>query len=373
MRIVVALPTRGLSGGARKHLECIIPLLRQDPRTEDLRLFLAMEQLPRFQAIAPALPVGRFRVEHYIGYPGLGRAMGRIAPDVVFVPTARAVRTAGAPLVVMVRNMEPLIRPRGGNSLQDSLLNMMRTRAARRACRRATRVIAVSEYVRDVLIERWGLDPSKIAVVPHGVEAEAPGAERLPAALADRKPGRFAFTAGSIRPARGLEDLIPAFAAARREGMLDSLVIAGEASGAGAVYERAVKDLIRAHDIEAHVVWAGNLDSRQMAWCYRASEVFVMTSRVEACPNIVLEALAYGCLAVSTIQDPMPEFFRDAAVYYRGGDSEDLGRQLQEVLVAGPAYRERLRKRALSRARDFGWDTCAERTLEQLDLAARSR
>ena len=367
------MPSRGLSGGSRKHLNRIVPLLRDDPRTSDLRLFLAREQLERHGSGVRAEPVFTNPLEPYLGYPTLRRRIRGAAPDVVFVPTARVVPTGGVALAVMVRNMEPILRPREGNSILDTLRNLMRARAARNACSRAARVLAVSEYVKRVLVERWQVDPRRIGVVPHGVDTEPLGDERRPRALAARDPGRFVFTAGSIRPARGLEDLIPAFAHARRTGAADSLVIAGETSGAAAEYRRAMVEKVRAHGVEDAVVWAGNLDAREMAWCYRGAEVFVMTSRAEACPNIVLEALAYGCLSVSTLQEPMPEFFRDAAVYYPGGDADALAARIVELLGADVAVREGLRAAALRRAANFTWDRCATRTMEELALAVRAR
>lgn len=367
------MPSRGLSGGSRKHLDRIIPLLRDDPGTSDLRLFLAREQLERHGHGVGAEPIFTSPLEPYLGYPTLRRRLRDAPPDVVFVPTARVVPTGGAALAVMVRNMEPILRPREGNSVVDTLRNLVRARAARRACTRASRVLAVSEYVKRVLVERWQVDPRRIGVVPHGVEAEAPGEERRPRALGPRDPGRFVFTAGSIRPARGLEDLIPAFARARGAGVADSLVIAGETSGAAAEYRRAIVEKVRALGVDDAVVWAGNLDAREMAWCYRGAELFVMTSRAEACPNIVLEALAYGCLSVSTLQEPMPEFFGDAAVYYPGGHADALAARVVELLGADAAVREGLRSAALRRAAHYTWDRCAARTVEELALTIRAR
>src|SRR5205085_10635944 len=134
--------------------------------------------------------------------------LARLAPDVVFFPTARLVDCGRVPTVVMVRNMEPLTVPFGGNSWRESLRNLVRARAARRACERATRVIAVSDFVRWFVTGRWGLPASRVGRVYHGVTPPDPASEMVPPSL--RSVNRFVFTAGSIRPARGLEDLIRA-------------------------------------------------------------------------------------------------------------------------------------------------------------------
>jgi glycosyltransferase involved in cell wall biosynthesis len=369
MKIAIVMPSHGLSGGSRKHLERIVPLLEGDARVAEVRLFVSTDLVAEFRDRARACsPISRHPAEGYLGYPTLRREIARMAPTVVFVPTARLVPSGGAPVVVMVRNMEPILRPREGNSLTDTLRNVARAKAALHACRRAAHVIAVSDHVRDVLVERWRIPIDKISVVPHGVEAEEPARAEAPSVLGQRALGRFAFTAGSVRPARGLEDLIPAFAAARRNGALDTLVIAGETSGAAAEYRRAITELVRAHGIEPEVVWTGNLSAADMAWCFRNASAFVMTSRAEACPNIVLEALAYGALSISTTQAPMPEFYGEAARYYRAGDADDMTRQLLALEKEASSALTAARRAARARAKDFTWALCARRTVEALAM-----
>ena len=84
------------------------------------------------------------------------------------------------------------------------------------------------------------------------------------------------------------------------------------------------------------MVWAGQLTEPEMAWCFGHCEAFVMTSRAEACPNVALEAMSHGCRVVSTSQPPMPEFFGEAAAYYRGGDARDLARAVRGLLGESP-------------------------------------
>ena len=105
------------------------------------------------------------------------RHITRFGADVLFVPTARTVQCPGVPRVTMMRNMEPVTVPFTGNTVAESLRNMARAVAARRACRSADRVIAVSDFVARFLRDRWRISATSIATVPHGVEPSLP-AER---------------------------------------------------------------------------------------------------------------------------------------------------------------------------------------------------
>jgi hypothetical protein len=56
-----------------------------------------------------------------------------------------------------------------------------------------------------------------------------------------------------------------------------------------------------------------------MAWCFESCEAFVVTSRGEARPNMVLEALSHGCLSLSTDRPPLPQMLAGAALLLPGG------------------------------------------------------
>jgi glycosyltransferase involved in cell wall biosynthesis len=339
---IVNLTAGGLSGGYRKYLQAVVPHLRRDRRVSRVDVYLPeMERPPAIEADA---------VRHFPSRDDARRWIAESRPDVVFVPTAQAL-DCGRPVVSMVRNMEPLSVPFEGNPWSERARNVLRASAARRAAVRADRIIAVSRHVRDFLVGRWGIDPAKVGVVYHGVEAG--DEERRPAGLDGVE--RFLFTAGSIRPARGLDDLTE---------IGGTLVIAGDVDPRMERYARGLRERLRGRDVR----WLGRLDAAEMAWCFRRCRAFVMTSRAEACPNTVLEAMAEGCISISTDCAPMPEFFGDAAVYYAARDARNLAARVAALDATDTGA---LRERAFARARDFTWEATASQTVDQLERALR--
>jgi glycosyltransferase involved in cell wall biosynthesis len=360
MRLVVLTLTRGsVSGGYRKYLQRLVPLLRAQPDVERLDLFVPP------QMAAPGdltWPVGdelrRFRE--------LRKSVAALAPDVVFIPTARVLRVGRVPVVSMIRNMEPLEVPFGGNGLIEGVKNVARARLARHSARRSDRVIAVSNHVRDFLVGRWHVPEERIGVVYHGIDPADPLEPSRPPALETLGDAPFLFTAGSIRPARGLEDVIQALASLPAEV---KLVIAGTVDRGAEHYARDMRELARVHGVGSRVIWAGHLDHRAMSWCFRRAAFFVMTSRAEACPNIVLEAMTEGAASISTDHPPMPEFFGDSALYYRERDAGALARRLAEGFAAAESTLQELRQRARARAGAFTWEATARATLTELRRA----
>ena len=363
------LTNGGLSGGSRKYLEIVAPLLAKHPAVSRLDVFVPPQTLGDLNKCSRLDWESWTHNDVSRGFRGLRSVLLKRRPDVVFIPTARWLNCGESPVVSMVRNMEPLAVPFAGNPWLESLKTIGRRWVARRACRKSDRVIAVSDFVRDFLTAQWRMPADKVATVYHGIDL--PGSDddvRRPQALAAlTRP--FLFTAGSIRPYRGLEDAVGALPAIL--GQMDvSLVIGGEAEPAMRPYLRRLQKQAEELGCADRVIWCGKLSQPEMAWCLRQCQAFQMTSRVEACPNIVLEAMSHSCISVSTDCPPMPEMYGDTALYYRTGDSRELAQQTIAALRMDSAARCALQKAAFHRAAEFSWQATVDSTVRELLIAA---
>lgn len=372
MKVAIVNPVqRRFSGGYFKYLGEMMTRLETHPSIADLTVWLPEgvecpdASNPTVRRWAGGMTRGGIRE--------LRRGVLTAAPDVVFVPTARHVGFGAIPSVVMVRNMEPLKVPFGGNDPGEALRNLARAAVARRACVKAAGVIAVSRHVRDFLTSRWRLSPARVGVVYHGVTPGAAGVvARRPGALDGGRHAPFLFTAGSLRAARGLEDIIAAMPDLLRDDPTLTLVIAGRWDPGSTRYRRRIMAMIARLKLEERLVWVGHQSPAEMTWCFEHADAFVMTSRAEACPNIALEALGSGASTASTSEPPMPEFLGDAAVYYEPRDGAALAARVRELRAEGDDARANRRARAIARSRSFDWAATVDGTIEQLRQAVRS-
>lgn len=364
---IVYLSGGGLSGGARNTLRAIVPVLRGDPRVERLDLFVPPRatSIPEVASLTPdTWPVR----DRWFGFPALRRELQTRRPDVVFIPTAARLDIGNIPLVCMVRNMEAVLHPFGDNPWRVGIKNILRARIAKTACRKSTRIIAVSNFVRDFLVDRWAIPTAKIGVVYHGVSAPMPDEKTRPPETLSCLNAPFWFAAGSLIPYRGYEDVIRALAARVKSGGDERLVLAGQ-SVYSDDYQNKMEFLARQLGIDDRVRWLGYVDAARMAWCFRHALGFVMTSRLEACPNLVLEAMANGAVSISTTHPPMPEMYGPTAAFYPAGDVDALTRAMEQTAAMSPEDRTTARATARSRAETFSWSIAAGRTIEQLQLA----
>jgi glycosyltransferase involved in cell wall biosynthesis len=355
-----------MSGGYQSYLRTLIPLLLRDPRLSGLAVF-------SHRKVLAALATSDHVALTWRGYTGpkdLRRAIAEWNPNVALIPTARWLPLA-VPTTVMVRNMEPLAFAGSPGSVGEQVRNVLRRRAARTSCTRADRVIAVSGYVRDYLLDEFRLPAHKIGVVYHGARRTAHvDKTRRPAGLSGAITSGFIFTAGSIRPARGLEDLIRALAILRDQGRVIPALIAGQVDRGG-YYHDSIRRLAVRAGVQDQVHWLGQLDAAEMGWCYDNAYVFAMTSRVEACPNTALEAMAHGAACIATDCPPMPEIFARAARYYCPGDALGFAREFG-CLIHDPGRRDAARAEARARASCFSWERTARCTIDQLEATTPS-
>ena len=375
---IINITGGGMSEGYRKYLRNIIPRMAKH---DDVEAVLCASPEPlKVQDWFDPLPDVRFvnckSFRFLFSYrdDDLLRELEKFSPDVIFVPMERAFRLKNVPVVNMIRNMEPLICPSEGNPVSEILKNWLRSQNARKAVNKADRVIAVSEFGKDFLINRWDISSDKIDMVYHGINIlEGTDCVR-PFSIPEKWEGRFLFTAGSIRPARGLEDVLFAIEYMMSHNMeIPSVVIAGESSANMVAYRRGLDDRLKKNGLSSKICWAGNLNEREMAWCYQKCNAFVMTSRVESFGQIGLEAMSHGCTCISDDKPCLPELFGDAAIYYPPKDGKTLAKAIQTILTWDDNQRKAMSEKARKRAAEFSWDVCAEKTVAVLVKATESR
>ena len=361
-----------MSGGYRKYLQELLPRLARHLLIKEIQVFIRSEFIPLIATSIPATHIHACE-DTLAGRRQLKDTLSKISPDVVFFPILRGIRSTGTPAVYMVQNMEPLTLPFGGNSCTVALKNLARRFVAKAACRRATRILAISHFVKDFLVKTWHINPGKIGMVYYGANERYTSFEGArPSAIPSNWQDGFLFTAGSIRPARGLEDLIRALAELAAAGIRLPLLIGGVADPSSLSYEGRMRELTVNLGIQNQVVWTGYLTQREMAWCYSRASLFIMTSRVEAFGLIALEAMSHGQGFIAADNPCLPEIFRDSARYYVPGDSRSLAEAITAYQASSTEVQRDQRLRARAYAAKFTWDRTAEETVKELMVAWQS-
>ncbi len=209
---------------------------------------------------------------------------------------------------------------------------------------RNQRMIAVSEAVRDFLIQK-GLPAARIERIYNGVDAlpESCGDERVVArARLGIAPGRLAIgMVGRMVPHKGHDLLVRALSLLGAAGASMELVLIGEATG---TWPDELRQLIHRLGLEARVRLPGYRG--KVASLLPGLDVFVQPSRSEALSLSLLEAMAAGLPVIAARTGGMPEVVEDGVngLLFPSGDAHALAWQLKRLLE--PGLRQRLGQQA---------------------------
>lgn len=231
------------------------------------------------------------------------------------------------------------------------------------AVRRATRIIAVSEYTKQDLIRRYGLPEEKIDVTH---EAAAP-LFRPVEDPADLNALRYKYglslpyilSVGNLQPRKNLFALLEAFRFAKTmKHIPHRLVLVGKPGRGAATFLRK----IRARGLDEEVVFTGYVPTEDLPGLHSAADLFVYPALYEGFGLPPLEAMACGTPVVASDAASLPEVLGEAALLVDARDISALASAMLRVLGDSELAR-RLSCLGLARAGRFSWKRTANETV----------
>ena len=322
---------------------------------------------PPLSGLVAARPRSRLRVPlklagHGAGLVALAARAARTRPDIVhwqWAPLPRldthAIRLVGARAGATVITAHDVLPRRSASEVA----------LWRGLYRHCERVIAHSEASRTRLLSEVGLEPGRVALVPHGLFTAAG-----PPVSPTRTGTRLLFF-GLIRPDKGLDLLIEALPAVLRAVPDAGLRVVGS--------PRMPLEPLREQAAALGVAGAIEWDLRfvpdgEIAGVFAAASVVVLPYRAIEGSGVLATALALGVPPVATAVGSFPELL---AAYDLGpavpaddpaGLAAAIVRALTDEAARAKAYA------GMERARDeLGWERVAELTEQAYDEAMQVR
>jgi glycogen synthase len=228
---------------------------------------------------------------------------------------------------------------------------------------RANRVITCSAYMREHVADVYGLEESRIAVIPNGIDPSelvpVDGLDTLRSRFANPREklvllvGRLVYEKGFQLALEALPGLI------ERVGDVRFLV-----AGSGTA-EAELRQQATALGLDAHGTFLGWIGDDVLHSLYRIADLTVVPSIYEPFGLVALEAMASGCpcLVADTggLREVVPN--EDVGLRFRSRDPRSLA-SMAERLLTDEELRDRLVAEASEHVLSFDWADVARQVGE---------
>ncbi len=228
---------------------------------------------------------------------------------------------------------------------------------------RAERLITCSAYMREHVADIYGLEESRITVIPNGIDPS----ELVPVDDLDALRARFAkpderlvLLVGRLVYEKGFQLALEAL-----PGLIERLgnvrfIVAGSGTAEQELREQATE--LGLDEYGSFLGWIGDDVLHSL---YRIADLTVVPSIYEPFGLVALEAMASGCpcLVADTggLREVVPN--EDVGLRFRSRDPNSLG-QMAERLLTDEQLRDRLVAEASEHVLSFDWADVARQVAE---------
>ncbi|MBI5071276.1 glycosyltransferase family 4 protein [Candidatus Falkowbacteria bacterium] len=236
------------------------------------------------------------------------------------------------------------------------------------AIRHAAKIISVSEFTKNELIEFFKISPERIVVVPNGYDSERykviEDKEVVAKVLEKYKITEpYILYAGRMEEKKNTAALIKAFKILKKNHQENlKLVLVGQRGFGFQKVAKAIAD----NDLQNDVIMPGWVGKQDLPHLMNGAAAFVFPSLYEGFGIPVLEAMACGTPVVASGIPALREVAGEAAYLVDPYSPENMAEGINRVLT-DDHLREDLKIRGLDRARQFSWERCARETWKVLE------
>ena len=386
----LAQPGSGDSGGMNVYVRELVGALAQAGVRTEVYTRRSAEDQPEFVDVEPG-----FRVVHIDAGPlDLAKEDLPEVLDEFSDGVARHLKRADGPDAIHANYwLSGVVGHRLKHELSLPLVSTFHTLARvkaetgdaepERRIQAETEVIACSDAILancaaevTQLVELYGADPTRIEIVP-------PGVDHAFFSAGDRRGARFALGigdhpvllfAGRIQPLKGLTIAIAALAELSESHPDALLLVVGGASGAeGRAELDAAMSLVDALGLSGRVRFVPPQPHHLLSTYYRAADVCIVPSRSESFGLVALEAAACGTPVVAAAVGGLLTLVDDGATGFLI-DTRDPRAYADAIgtILDTPTFAQSMAEAAAESASQYTWSTTAAR-LRRLyaDLTSR--
>lgn len=223
----------------------------------------------------------------------------------------------------------------------------------KQAISKASRLIAVSPSIVEYCL-KMGINPSKVDLIPNGIALDEYEFENK------NQTFPSLLYIGRLIKIKGIDILIRALPIIKMSYPQMKLYIAGTGG-----QSNKIKSLVKKMDLTENVVFLGNIFGIEKKSLVSSVDVFVLPSRYDACPIVLLEAMESSKPIVASRVGGIPYLVNDGetGLLFEVGDVNQLANNVLDLLN-NEALKLKMGKAGRERANLFSWNNIADQTIK---------
>ena len=238
-----------------------------------------------------------------------------------------------------------------------------------RFAKKAARIATVSEYTKQDIVQKYGIDPGLIDVTYNGSNelyqlCSDNDQEVIREKFSEGQP-YFVFI-GAIHPRKNLANLFKAFDRFRLS--LDTtvkLLIVGEKKW----WEGDTRKTYESMKYHDQVIFTGRLSPADLRMVLCSALALTYVSFFEGFGIPIIEAFNVGTAVITSNTSSMPEVAANAALLADPFSVDSITDQMKRIVIDSD-FREELIRKGKNRAKDFSWDKTAGKLWETIEKVA---
>jgi|Deesub1362A_J573_1020465.scaffolds.fasta_scaffold00077_14 glycosyltransferase involved in cell wall biosynthesis len=240
-----------------------------------------------------------------------------------------------------------------------------RRKSYQHSAERASRIIAISEYVKSTIIDKFKVDANKIDIVYHACFIGRDSVEKSELRNNMSKyniSGKLIYYPSATHFHKNHLRLLEAFNLMRKKYKTANnymLLFTGAPKNAEAEIEKTIEKF----NLKNFVYKLGYIPFEEIPYFYINSAIVVFPSLYEGFGMPLVEAMTFGCPVACSNTTSLPEIANDAAVFFDPYNVEDICDKMYAVLT-DKALREELISKGKKRAEYFSWEKTAVETIK---------
>lgn len=233
------------------------------------------------------------------------------------------------------------------------------------AVTKSRKVITVSDYSRQRILNRFHVPESRVAVTYESVDP-LPSSVPLQTLSEHGVQQPYLLHVGNSYPHKNLERLVEAMEQLTKHAVPVQLVLVGKDD----YFSRRLRQLVQERKL-TNIIFYGFASDQELAALYQHAQAYIFPSLSEGFGLPGLEAMQASTPVIAARASCLPEVFGDAALYFDPHSATEMAQSIERV-VHDTLLRQRLVAAGQHQLKKYSWRTMAEQTLDLYRQAVTS-